>query len=154
MSTRASNKSISGEERPTKEPSECTGPGCDSPGQVHADKRWPGSNDCTKKYGFLSASVGIENTRNLSSQVYYRGRGHRAPRPQGGFEFQERSGPEEYQHHRNHSCRATETGSEKRETNKRRHHHQAIETSTVPGTAFCFRIINIRDNATNGHLHT
>jgi hypothetical protein len=27
---------------------------------------------------------------------------------------------------------------QKRETNKRRHIYQAIETSTVPGTAFCF----------------
>src|SRR6266849_2176107 len=37
--TRASKRSISGEERPTKEPSWSCGPGCDSPGQAHADKR-------------------------------------------------------------------------------------------------------------------
>lgn len=37
-----SKTSISGADRPTYVPSECTGPGCDSPLQVHLDKRWPG----------------------------------------------------------------------------------------------------------------
>lgn len=37
----ASNASISGAERPTQVPSDRTGPGCDSPGHVHAERRWP-----------------------------------------------------------------------------------------------------------------
>ena len=44
----ASNMSISGAERPTYSPvSPCTGPGCDSPGQVQRESLWPGRKEST-----------------------------------------------------------------------------------------------------------
>jgi len=136
---RASNRSISGEERPTREPSWCTGPGCDSPGQVHADKRWPGSMDCTKTHVRGSAGVGIENIRNICSQDNLHARGHHSPRPRWGLYFQDRPGPEEYQHHRNHNCRATENRFRNGRYNTERQVYQAIDTSTETGTAFRVR---------------
>ena len=67
-----------------------------------------GASTALKKHVRGLAAVDTENTRNICSQDNLHGWGHHSPRPRWGLCFQDRPGPAEYQHHRNHNCRATE----------------------------------------------
>jgi hypothetical protein len=136
-STRASKRSISGAERPTKDPSECFGPGCGSPGQVHADKRWPGSNDYTEKDGEAVSWSGIGKIENTRARVGYCVRDHHFQGPRGEFEFQGRPDTEACRHRKSRTSRATKSWSE-RVPNTERGNYQAVDGSTVPSTAFLF----------------
>jgi len=87
-----------------------------------------------KKHALLLADFNIEGTRNICVQANHCAQGHRSVRPRGAFGFQDRPGPEEYQHHRNHSYMATETASEEK-LSRKGPLYQAIDGSTETSTA-------------------
>ena len=66
--TWASMTSISGADRPTNVPSECIGPGCDSPAHVHLDRRCPGKNERAPPTDPSPLTVALRKEYHLSDQ--------------------------------------------------------------------------------------